>query len=126
MSEHEPNDASAPLTRRQALGRSAAGVAALAALLLPSAAQAHRGHRHHHDDYDDYRWRRRRRRRRRRSEWYGGYRSAAPIFFCAPCGHRFRRRHDFHSHLHHHHRVPWWRIPSLIVQAAFGWIFYGY
>lgn len=46
-------------------------------------------------------------------------------YACAPCRHRYRDYGAFTRHLHHHHHVPFWRMPFVIVHAAVGWIFYG-
>jgi hypothetical protein len=46
-------------------------------------------------------------------------------YHCAPCRHRFHDYDAFTRHVHHHHHVPFWRIPFVMVEAAFGWIFYG-
>jgi hypothetical protein len=100
--------------RREALRAAGAGLLALGALALPGAALAHGDGRH----------RRRWRRRRRRHDYRGDF-GAGLVFFCGPCRHRFDDRGAFHAHLHHRHHIPFWRIPHLIVRAAFGWAFYG-
>lgn len=101
--------------RRQALRAGGAGLLALIALALPGAALAHGDRR------DWRRWRRRQRRRHDHRSDFG----AGLVFFCGPCRHRFDDRGAFHAHLHHRHHIPFWRIPHLIVRAAFGWAFYG-
>ena len=47
------------------------------------------------------------------------------VYRCAPCNHRYESYERFEQHLHHRHHVPFWRIPRVLVRAAFGWIFYG-
>lgn len=79
----------------------------------PEADDVHWRHRYgphgHRDRYDhDYR--------------HHGRRAA---YQCAPCRHRWHDYGAFRSHLHHHHHVPVWRIPFVMVEAAFGWVFYG-
>lgn len=46
-------------------------------------------------------------------------------YHCGPCRRRYRDYDAFERHLGHHHRVPIWRIPQVIFEATFGWIFYG-
>jgi len=44
---------------------------------------------------------------------------------CGPCQQRYADYGAFETHLQHRHHIPIWRIPQVIVEAAFGWIFYG-
>ena len=46
-------------------------------------------------------------------------------YTCQPCNHHFRSRRRFYHHLHSHHHIPLFALPLVIVQSAFGWIFYG-
>lgn len=53
------------------------------------------------------------------------HRDARPSWTCAPCRHRWTDYAAFAHHLEHHHHVPPWRIPALIVERGCGWVFYG-
>jgi hypothetical protein len=55
---------------------------------------------------------------------HGSYRSHE-AYHCRPCGHRFDDRQTFHRHLQHHHHVPLWRIPAVVIGSTLGWVFYG-
>jgi len=54
-----------------------------------------------------------------------GYHRVPARYYCEPCNHGFHTRGDFHAHLVGHHHVSPLLLPFLIVQHAFGWIFYG-
>ena len=76
-----------------------------------------------------------------RSVWavhrYGmhAYRPAAPgprvvvhrhaPFTCRTCAQHFRNRARLRRHLHRHHHVPRWRLPSVIRHHTFGAFFHG-
>lgn len=88
-------------------------------------------HRHHPDHPRQHRSQRRAhapaRQRRGDRHLHRGHheRSVRNAFYCAPCRRYFRARRAFHDHLHHHHRVPIWRLPGVIVRSVLGWVFYG-
>jgi hypothetical protein len=46
-------------------------------------------------------------------------------YACRPCSQSFESRRDFHRHVRHHHHVPPWALPFVIVHHALGWVFYG-
>ena len=54
-----------------------------------------------------------------------GHQARQASYHCAPCRHRFHDYGAFQQHVHHHHHVPFWRVPFVMVEVAFGWIFYG-
>jgi hypothetical protein len=54
-----------------------------------------------------------------------GHGVAVQAFYCEPCGHRFGSLHALHGHVHHHHHVPTWQLPYVVIQASFGWVFGG-
>jgi hypothetical protein len=82
----------------------------------PEADDVHWRHRHDRDGsrYYDYGYRDGR-----------GHHGRRASYQCAPCRHRWHDYGAFRSHLNHHHHVPIWRIPFVMVEAAFGWVFYG-
>ena len=53
----------------------------------------------------------------------GGYRAHAPAYFCGHCRSHFASYDGLYGHVHHHHRVPTWRVPGLLTQVSFGWTF---
>lgn len=44
-------------------------------------------------------------------------------YYCDPCGHGYRSRRALYDHVHHHHHVPYVRIPSLVVHVGLDWVF---
>lgn len=57
---------------------------------------------------------------------YGHHdRQVKDYFYCKPCSHRFDSVHGLRRHVHHHHRIPLWKIPFLVVASTAGWFFYG-
>jgi hypothetical protein len=52
-------------------------------------------------------------------------RAARHAFYCDLCRHGYASRAHFHDHLHGHHRIPVWRIPHVVLQTSFGWVFSG-
>jgi len=74
----------------------------------------HRGHRHHYKA-----------RRGAHVKHVSQQRHHEAPFYCKPCRHRFASRDGFRRHLHHHHRVPLWRLSRAIVHHTLGWVFFG-
>ena len=130
-------------TRRSFLrlgGLFAAGSALALLPALPAAAHPHGRHEHRgrrrerREDRDEHRERRRDRRRREHRRYEGrhygrgyghGYDRYPDSYYCKPCGHRFHSRRKFHDHLHHHHHIPLWKLPFVIIHTTLGWIFHG-
>lgn len=52
-------------------------------------------------------------------------RAARHAFYCDVCRHGYASRAHFQDHLHGHHHVPVWRIPQVVIQTSFGWVFGG-
>lgn len=76
-----------------------------------------------HDDADE----RHRQGSHGQRDWRGDCRhdGRRAAYECAPCRHRWYDYGAFRSHLRHHHRVPVWQVPFVMVEAAFGWVFHG-
>lgn len=143
-------------TSRSALSAFAAIGLLVAAPLAADAGDDHRGHRAyksrdhhgggHHQDRRHYTGRRHGGHDKSHAAHaynygygYGGYgrplvyapRYRQPVvvhspFYCAPCGHGFSSRRDFHSHLTGHHGIAAHALSSAIVHTLSGFFFYGY
>jgi hypothetical protein len=46
-------------------------------------------------------------------------------YYCTPCSHRFDSLHGLRRHVSHHHHVPFWRLPFMVVASTAGWFFHG-
>lgn len=127
-------------TTRSRMARCLGALGAAAALLTvaPTPAQAehrHHDHRRHHgrhqDDDCDHRHAARRgdghrfhhRPHARFPAARGFQPSHRPAYTCARCRVHFRSWDRLAGHVHHHHRVPSWRVPGLLAQVSFGWTF---
>jgi hypothetical protein len=95
------------------------GDAAASARHIPH--EPHEPHGYAPDRFDDRHGRWDDHRPRHRHRW----RDVSIRYECAPCHRHFRYRDDLHRHVLRRHRVPPWRLPSVVVRSAFGWIFYG-
>jgi len=121
------------------------GAAALIAA-LPAPAQAERRHeRRHHDDrghrdrgHDsdcDHGRGHDRHAHGRHQAYYApryqpaprwvraGHRHHTPAYTCGRCRTHFASYDGLYGHVHHHHRVPTWRVPGVLAQVSFGWTF---
>ena len=76
---------------------------------------ATRAHSRHRSDRDGRHARHARETRRARE---GAY-------YCRPCKHRFHARSRFYGHLRHHHHLPLWAIPFVLVHWAATWTYHG-
>lgn len=66
------------------------------------------------DPRDDWRWRH--------------YRRPVVIespYYCAPCGHWYRDRGAFHSHVYGHHDLPRRLFADAVAQVVWGWVYFG-
>lgn len=124
---------------RRFLQKSLAIASAVGFLMAAGAANAHHRDRDHHRSYRTYdhgdrcdsrRSHRHERRHHRRSrhydhDRYDRYERRAESYQCGPCSKRFHSRSKFHRHLTHHHHVPFFALPFVIVKSTLGWIFHG-
>jgi len=46
-------------------------------------------------------------------------------YACRPCGHQFGGWGELRAHLHGMHRLPYWRIPRVVVRVGLDWVYFG-